>query len=354
MALPNKDQLKFHSYKDAKLLMEAIEKRYGGNKESKKVQRTLLKKQYENFAASSSETLDQTFDRLQKLISQLEIQENQVSDKVKTGLGYKAASPAVESFVNSSKMLENQENVMSRSDKGYHAVPPPYTGTYIPPKPDLMFIDEQVKNESVDVVSNVASSDVKTVESKHESVDVKNKSVYSTVETKPVRKTTLVLQSLRIGILMMKGNPQQKEYKEKGVIDSGCSRHITGNKCYLTDYKDYDGGFVSFGDEYVAVASCCRQVLWIQNQMLDYGFNLINTKIYIDNESTICIVKNLVFHSKTKHIEIRHHFIRDSYEKKLIQVIKIYTDHNVADLLTKAFDVGRFNFLVASIGLLNL
>ncbi|GKC38772.1 putative ribonuclease H-like domain-containing protein [Tanacetum coccineum] len=45
------------------------------------------------------------------------------------------------------------------------------------------------------------------------------------------------------------GNPQQKEYKEKGVIDSGCSRHITGNKCYLIEYEDYDGGFVSFGDD---------------------------------------------------------------------------------------------------------
>ncbi|GKD01204.1 hypothetical protein Tco_1171478 [Tanacetum coccineum] len=74
MALLNKDQLKFHSYKDAKLLMEAIEKRYGGNKESKKVQRTLLNQQYENFLGSSSETMDQTFDRLQKLISRLEIQ----------------------------------------------------------------------------------------------------------------------------------------------------------------------------------------------------------------------------------------------------------------------------------------
>ncbi|GKC23526.1 putative ribonuclease H-like domain-containing protein, partial [Tanacetum coccineum] len=60
-------------------------------------------------------------------------------------------------------------------------------------------------------------------------------------------------------------------------------------------------------------------VLWIQNQMLDYGFNFMNTKIYIDNERTICIVKNPVFHSKTKHIEIRSHFIKDSYEKKLIQ-----------------------------------
>ncbi|GJV44226.1 putative ribonuclease H-like domain-containing protein [Tanacetum coccineum] len=106
--------------------------------------------------------------------------------------------------------------------------------------------------------------------------------------------------------------------------------------------------------EYVAAANFYGHVLWIQNQMLDYGFTFMNTKIYIDNESTICIVKNLVFHSKTKHIEIRHHFIRDSYEKKLIQVIKIHTDQNVADLLTKAFDVSRFNFLVASIGLLNL
>ncbi|GJX40576.1 putative ribonuclease H-like domain-containing protein [Tanacetum coccineum] len=95
------------------------------------------------------------------------------------------------------------------------------------------------------------------------------------------------------------------------------------------------------GAEYVVAANYCGQVLWIQNQMLDYGFNFMNTKIDIDNESTICIVKNPVFHSKTKHIKIRHHFIRDSYEKKLIQVIKIHIDHNVADLLTKAFDVSR-------------
>ncbi|GJV83971.1 retrovirus-related pol polyprotein from transposon TNT 1-94 [Tanacetum coccineum] len=117
---------------------------------------------------------------------------------------------------------------------------------------------------------------------------------------------------------------------------------------YLEAYTDND----------YAGASLDRKsttgVLWIQNQMLDYGYNFMNTKIFIDNESTICIVKNLVFHSKTKHIEIRHHFIRDSNEKKLIQMIKIHTDQNVADLLTKAFDVGRFQYLIASIGMLNL
>ncbi|GJR97387.1 hypothetical protein Tco_0269561 [Tanacetum coccineum] len=76
--------------------------------------------------------------------------ESQVSDKVKTGLGYKAASPTEESFVISFEMLENQEKT---------------------PKPDLMFINEQVESESVDVVSNVSSTAVKTVELKVEFVD---------------------------------------------------------------------------------------------------------------------------------------------------------------------------------------
>nr|GEX08706.1 putative ribonuclease H-like domain-containing protein [Tanacetum cinerariifolium] len=94
--------------------------------------------------------------------------------------------------------------------------------------------------------------------------------------------------------------------------------------------------------EYVAAASCYGQVLWILNLLLDYGYNFMITKIYIENNSTICIVKNPVYHSKTKHIEIRHHFIRDCFEKKLISVDYIHTDENVADLLTKPFDAGRF------------
>ncbi|GKB01573.1 putative ribonuclease H-like domain-containing protein [Tanacetum coccineum] len=105
--------------------------------------------------------------------------------------------------------------------------------------------------------------------------------------------------------------------------------------------------------EYVAAASCCGQVLWIQNQLLDYGYNFMDTVIYIDNTSTICIIENPVQHSKTKHIEIRHHFIRDCNAKKLIQMAKIDTQHNVADLLTKGFDAGRFQYLVSSIGMLN-
>ncbi|GKC94713.1 hypothetical protein Tco_1160155 [Tanacetum coccineum] len=75
MALPNEHQLKFNSYKDAKTLMQAIENRFGGNTATKKTQKNLLKQQYENFAASSTEVIEQTYERLQKLISQLEMHE---------------------------------------------------------------------------------------------------------------------------------------------------------------------------------------------------------------------------------------------------------------------------------------
>ncbi|GJW41665.1 hypothetical protein Tco_0067510 [Tanacetum coccineum] len=81
MGIPNEHQLKFNSIKDAKSLLQAVEKRFGGNAATKKTQRNLLKQQYENFTASSSEVLDQTFDRLQKLISQLEIHGESISQE---------------------------------------------------------------------------------------------------------------------------------------------------------------------------------------------------------------------------------------------------------------------------------
>ncbi|GKB83547.1 hypothetical protein Tco_0950442 [Tanacetum coccineum] len=79
MGIPNEHQLKFNSIKDAKSLLQDIEKRFGGNAATKKTQMNLLKKQYENFTTSNLEVLDQTFDRLQKLINQLEIHGESIS-----------------------------------------------------------------------------------------------------------------------------------------------------------------------------------------------------------------------------------------------------------------------------------
>ncbi|GKB14981.1 putative ribonuclease H-like domain-containing protein [Tanacetum coccineum] len=92
-----------------------------------------------------------------------------------------------------------------------------------------------------------------------------------------------------------------------------------------------------------SVVNFLAEIVIMASKQKDYRWSTPTTEaemLLISVDSTICIVKNPVFHSKTKHIEIRHHFIRDSYEKRLIQVIKIHTDYNVADLLTKAFDVG--------------
>nr|GEY55537.1 ribonuclease H-like domain-containing protein [Tanacetum cinerariifolium] len=91
MALPDKHQLKFNSHKDAKTLMEAIEKRFGGNTETKKVQKTLLKQHFENFTGSSFEKLDQIHDRLQKLVSQLEIHGIDVDDLEEMDLRWQMA-----------------------------------------------------------------------------------------------------------------------------------------------------------------------------------------------------------------------------------------------------------------------
>ena len=98
--------------------------------------------------------------------------------------------------------------------------------------------------------------------------------------------------------------------------------------------------------EYIAASSCCSQVLWIQQQLRDYGFEFLTTPIYVDNSAALDITRNPVQHSKTKHIEIKYHFIRDCFEKRLIDVVKVHTDDQRADLFTKAFDKSRFDFLL--------
>ncbi|GJW26365.1 hypothetical protein Tco_0040176 [Tanacetum coccineum] len=107
-------------------------------------------------------------------------------------------------------------------------------------------MDEIVETENMDVTTIVTPSNVKTVESNHESADVKSNG--DAVEPKTVRKNSFRPPVIKDWNSDDDSNPQQKEYKEKGVIDSGFSRHMTGNKCYLTEYEDYDDGFVSYRD----------------------------------------------------------------------------------------------------------
>ncbi|GJT19348.1 hypothetical protein Tco_0878054 [Tanacetum coccineum] len=93
MGIPNEHQLKFNSIKDAKSLLQAVEKRFGGNAATKKTQRNIIKQQFKIFTASSSKVLDQTFDRLQKLISHLEIHGETISQEDVNQKFLKSLSP---------------------------------------------------------------------------------------------------------------------------------------------------------------------------------------------------------------------------------------------------------------------
>ncbi|GJZ89914.1 putative ribonuclease H-like domain-containing protein [Tanacetum coccineum] len=223
MAFPNEHQLKFNTYKCAKTLMEAIEKRFGGNKESKKTQKTLLKQQTprenrnrelirRNVTAETTETKalvaqdglgydwkdiknlkldiklrDNALTKLRKKFEKAEkerddlklilekfensyknlskLLEIQVSDKFKTGVRY-------DSQVVNSKVVDSQVNDKQKTGERYHAVPPPYTGNFMPPKPNLVLANEEeyVFTKSITRVLAVATSKVKTSESKPKSV----------------------------------------------------------------------------------------------------------------------------------------------------------------------------------------
>ncbi|KAI3707390.1 hypothetical protein L6452_25856 [Arctium lappa] len=106
--------------------------------------------------------------------------------------------------------------------------------------------------------------------------------------------------------------------------------------------------------EYVAAGSCCSQILWMRNQLLDYDLQLSKIPIYCDSTSAIAIANNPVLHSKTKHIEIRYHFIRDHVMNGDIELHFIPTDFQLADIFTKPLDETRFNFLISELGMLNL
>ncbi|KAJ9553320.1 hypothetical protein OSB04_017365 [Centaurea solstitialis] len=99
--------------------------------------------------------------------------------------------------------------------------------------------------------------------------------------------------------------------------------------------------------EYVAAASCCSQVLWMQSQLRDYGHEYKKIPIYCDSKSAIAISANPVQHSKTKHIDIRYHFLKDNVEKENIELYFVNTEYQLADLFTKALDEKRFKFLIS-------
>jgi len=97
--------------------------------------------------------------------------------------------------------------------------------------------------------------------------------------------------------------------------------------------------------EYIAAGSSCTQLLWMRQMLQDYGISQGTMTVFCDNTSAINISNNPVQHSKTKHIDIRHHFIRDLVEDGAVSLEFIPTESQLADFLTKPLDSLRFESL---------
>ncbi|GJU75183.1 hypothetical protein Tco_1272253 [Tanacetum coccineum] len=149
----------------------------------------------------------------------------------------------------------------------------------------------------------------------------------------------------------------------KGYSDSdyaGCNmdRKSTSGACQLlggklvcwSAKKQQSVAMSSAEAEYVAAAGCCANILWMKSQLTDYDIIYEKVPIFCDNTSAIAISNNPVLHSRTKHIDIRYHFIRDHILKGDIELHFIPTQYQLADIFTKPLDEPTFKRLIVELG----
>nr|GEX83055.1 retrotransposon protein, putative, unclassified [Tanacetum cinerariifolium] len=99
--------------------------------------------------------------------------------------------------------------------------------------------------------------------------------------------------------------------------------------------------------EYISMSGCCAQILWMRSQLTDYGFDFNKIPLYCDNRSAIALCCNIVQHSRSKHIDIRHHFIREQVKRGVVELYFVTTDYQLADIFTKALPRQRFEFILS-------
>ncbi|GJY16234.1 hypothetical protein Tco_0386656 [Tanacetum coccineum] len=104
--------------------------------------------------------------------------------------------------------------------------------------------------------------------------------------------------------------------------------------------------------EYVSAEKACQQALWMNQALFDYGIRLDGIPIMCDNKGAIDLSKNPIQHSRTKHIEIRHHFLRDNVQKRNISIEKVSSEDDSADILTKPLKRESFNYLRLGLGMM--
>ncbi|GJR36082.1 retrovirus-related pol polyprotein from transposon TNT 1-94 [Tanacetum coccineum] len=134
------------------------------------------------------------------------------------------------------------------------------------------------------------------------------------------------------------------------LVSEGFSKG--GDKLVSWSSKKQDCTSMSSAEaEYVSLSACCAQVLWLRTQLTDYGFHFDKIPMYCDSKAAIAISCNPVQHSRTKHIDVRYHFIKEQVEKGIVELFFVGTEYQLADLFTKALSEDRFKYLVRRLGM---
>ncbi|GJT31413.1 retrovirus-related pol polyprotein from transposon TNT 1-94 [Tanacetum coccineum] len=131
------------------------------------------------------------------------------------------------------------------------------------------------------------------------------------------------------------------------LCTSGGIQFLGGHKLANWSSKKQDCTLMSSAEaEYVSLSACCAQVLWLRTQITNYGFHFDKILMYYDLKAAIAISCNPVQHSRTKHIDVRYHFIKEQVEKGIVELFFVGTEYQLTDLFTKALSEDRFKYLV--------
>ncbi|GKB83048.1 retrovirus-related pol polyprotein from transposon TNT 1-94 [Tanacetum coccineum] len=127
---------------------------------------------------------------------------------------------------------------------------------------------------------------------------------------------------------------------------SGCMQ-LLGDKLVSWSLKRQKSAEISSTEaEYIVMSGCCAQILWMRSQLIDYGIRFNKNPMYCDNKSAIALCCNNVQHSRSKHIDIRFHFIKEQVENGVVELYFINTEYQLSDIFTKALCRERIEFLI--------
>ncbi|GJY76252.1 hypothetical protein Tco_0481368 [Tanacetum coccineum] len=131
---------------------------------------------------------------------------------------------------------------------------------------------------------------------------------------------------------------------------SGSAQFLRGRLVSWSSKKQKSTAISTTEAKYIALSGCCTQVLWMRLQLSDNGIVFNQIPLYCDNQSAITLCYNSVQHSRSKHIDIRHHFIKEQVKRRIVELYFIKTKFQLADIFTKALPRKRFETLLPLLG----